>query len=89
MILGWGNPELSESAASVTRTPPGHPEGYVEDFTNIYSEIAKTVYVALVGKPVPQDVLFPDLENGIAGMIFIERALNSSRNDSKWVLLNN
>jgi predicted dehydrogenase len=88
-ILGRGSPELSESATKVTRTPPGHPEGYIEGFANIYTEIAQAVYAAREGKPVPQDVLFPDLEDGIAGMIFIEAALNSSRNDGKWVLLNN
>ena len=88
-ILGRGSPELSESAVKVTRTPPGHPEGYIEGFANIYAEIAYAVYAAREGKPVPHDVLFPDLEDGIAGMIFIEASLNSSRNDGKWVLLNN
>ena len=88
-ILGRGSPELSESAVKVTRTPPGHPEGYIEGFANIYAEIAHAVYAAREGKPVPHDVLFPDLEDGIAGMIFIEASLNSSRNDGKWVLLNN
>ena len=88
-ILGRGSPELAESAAKVTRTPPGHPEGYIECFANIYSEIAQAIYAAREGKPVPQDVLFPDLDDGIAGMIFIDAALKSSRNDGKWVLLNN
>jgi len=88
-ILGRGSPELSESAAKVTRTPPGHPEGYIEGFANIYTEIAQAVYAAREGKPVPQDVLFPALEDGIAGMIFIEAALKSSRNNGKWVLLDN
>ena len=36
-ILTRGGPGSGDAAARVTRVPPGHPEGYLEGFANIYS----------------------------------------------------
>ena len=86
-VLGRGSPELSAAAAKMTRIPPGHPEGYIEGFANIYNEIAQAIYATRIGKPFPQGVLFPDLDDGIAGMEFIDAALKSNKNNSEWVSL--
>ena len=86
-VLGRGSPELSAAAAKMTRIPPGHPEGYIEGFANIYKEIAQAIYATRKGKPFPQGVLFPDLDDGIAGMEFIDAALKSNQNNSEWVSL--
>jgi predicted dehydrogenase len=49
-IVTRGGPDAGEAAARVTRIPPGHPEGYLEGFANIYSEIALAIRAARVGK---------------------------------------
>ena len=75
---GLDIPELSAAAAKMTLIPPGHPEGYIEGFANIYNEIAQAIYATRKGKPFPQGVLFPDLDDRIAGMEFIDAALKSN-----------
>ena len=86
-LLGRGSPELSAAAAKMTRIPPGHPEGYIEGFANIYNEIAQAIYATRKGKTFPLGVLFPDLDDGIAGMEFIDAALKSNQYNSEWVSL--
>ena len=85
-ILGRGSANLSSAAAKMTRIPSGHPEGYIEGFANIYKEIAQAVYASRKGKSFPKGVLFPDLEDGVAGMEFIDAALKSNQNNNQWVL---
>ena len=58
-ILTRGGPGVGAAAARVTRVPPGHPEGYLEGFANIYSEIALAIKAARDGKEPPAEVAFP------------------------------
>jgi len=68
-----------------TRTPGGHPEGYLEAFANIYKNFALTVDAKLNNqKPTAEMLDFPNAEDGIRGMAFIENAVNSSNSDQKW-----
>jgi hypothetical protein len=69
----------------VTRIPPGHPEGYLEGFANIYSEVAVAIRAARVGKKPPRAVHFPTIEDGVKGLAFIEAAVKSSKANGKWV----
>jgi len=66
----------------VTRIPAGHPEGYLEAFATIYSEIA----TAIRGE-ADEATLFPGIEDGVAGVAFIEAAKQSSEDDGRWVAL--
>jgi predicted dehydrogenase len=72
-------------AARLTRVPPGHPEGYLEGFTNIYTEIARAIRAARNGKKPDRAVIFPTVEDGIAGMEFVEAAVASSKAGGTWV----
>ena len=72
-------------AARVTRVPPGHPEGYLEGFANIYSEVARAIRARRDGRKPPKEVQFPGLEDGAAGVAFIEAAVKSSKANSRWV----
>jgi predicted dehydrogenase len=72
-------------AARMTRVPSGHPEGYLEGFANIYSEVAQAIKAARAGKKAAKGVQFPGIEDGVAGMAFIEACVKSSRANSKWV----
>lgn len=84
-IIGRGGPGSGEAAARVTRVPPGHPEGYLECFATLYSEIAQAIKAARAGKKPPKGVHFPTIEDGVKGMAFIEAAVKSSKANGKWV----
>ncbi len=73
---------LDESAMAVTRTPSGHPEGYLEAFANIYRDFAEAVR----GRR-PQRPVYAGLHDGIAGMRFIQAAYDSSARGAAWVEL--
>mgnify|MGYP001472275358 FL=1 len=84
-LLTRGGLQLSDAAARMTRIPPGHPEGYLEGFSNLYSEIADTIIARRQGKLPDGEVMFPDLKDGILGMRFIESVLKSNEMGSVWV----
>lgn len=62
-----------------TRIPPGHPEGYLESFANIYSDVADVISGVGTGSELP------DLNSGLEGMWFIKACLESSEQDGVWV----
>jgi predicted dehydrogenase len=72
------------AANRVSRVPSGHPEGYLEGFANLYREAADAIIAARDGGKPAADVLFPGIAEGIAGLAFIEAAVQSSRTSS-WV----
>ncbi len=74
-------------AARVSRIPPGHPEGYLEGFANIYSEAAIAIRAAGRGAPAPPEVMFPDVNDGLAGVAFVDACVRSSGRNSAWVSL--
>jgi predicted dehydrogenase len=84
-ILSRGTPSANAAAARVTRIPPGHPEGYLEGFANLYTEIASAIRAARSKKRADPAVTFPTVEDGVRGIAFIEAAVKSSARNGKWV----
>ena len=84
-IVTRGGPDSGEAAARVTRIPPGHPEGYLEGFASIYSEIALAIKAARSGRKPPKGAHFPTIEDGVKGLAFVEAAVKSSKANGKWV----
>jgi predicted dehydrogenase len=80
-----GGPGSGPEAGRVTRVPSGHPEGYLEGFANIYTEVARAIRAARAGKPRDPAVTFPTVEDGLLGMQFIEAAVKSSAKGGVWV----
>lgn len=78
-------PDTGEAAARASRLRVGHPEGLIEAFANIYSEVADVVAARLLGRPTPRPVAFPTVEDGARGMKFIEAALDSNARGGAWV----
>lgn len=79
---------LAPVAASNTRTPPAHPEGYLEAFANIYRNFANHLRAVLDGtSPDPITLDYPKIADGIRGMAFIEAVVESSRNNARWTPL--
>ena len=83
-----GNPyvgEKSAAAARATRLPFGHPEGFIEAFANVYCNFADTIRASIAGKkPDTLALDFPNVNDGLRGMLFIETVLASSRSSEKW-----
>ena len=68
-----------------TRTPGGHPEGYLEAFGNLYRNFAQTLQAKLDGtNPAPESLDFPSVDDGIRGMAFIDNVVRSSQSNEKW-----
>ena len=74
-------------AGRVSRIPPGHPEGYLEGFANIYTEVAHAIQAARKGKKADKAVMFPTVDDGVKGLAFIEAAVASSQKNGKWTKL--
>jgi predicted dehydrogenase len=86
MRAGWGY--LSDAAKKNTRTPSGHPEGYLEAFANIYMAFARGVRDYKPGKKIdPAKYDFPDAEDGVRGMVFVETVIKSANSNKKWTTL--
>jgi len=83
-IVTRGGPDAGAAAGRMTRIPPGHPEGYLEGFANIYSEIALAIRAAQSRKKLDKAVHFPTIEDGVKGLAFIEAAVKSSKANGKW-----
>ena len=83
-LITRGGAGSNAAAARVTRVPPGHPEGYLEGFANIYTEVARAIKARRAGKRPDKDVQFPGIEDGVAGMAFIEACVKSSAKNGKW-----
>lgn len=84
-IYRAGNGYLSAAASHNTRTPSGHPEGYLEAFANIYRNFALTLNAKLNGETPTAEMLdFPTAKDGIRGMAFIENVVASSKSTQKW-----
>lgn len=77
----------SDAANAVSRTPGGHPEGYLEGFANIYAGAARAIRAAQAGQRAPDLDVLPGLEEGLAGMRFIDACIRSSRDNAAWVTL--
>ncbi len=84
-LITRGGAGSNAAAARVTRVPPGHPEGYLEGFANIYTEVARAIKARRAGKKPDKDVQFPGIEDGVAGMAFIEACVKSSAKNGKWM----
>ena len=80
---GWGY--LSASTRKNIRTPNGHPEGYLEAFANLYMNFASAVRDYKPGKKIdPAKYDFPDVDDGVRGLAFVDSVIKSSKSSQKW-----
>ena len=85
-VLRTGYPGLSEAAKAHTRTPAGHPEGYLEAFANIYLDVAHCIQARKAGKTA--DAIYtdyPTVGDGVRGMVFIGKVIESGQAGAVWV----
>lgn len=86
-LITRGGSGSDDAAGRVSRIPPGHPEGYLEGFANVYSEAAAAINARKNGTEVAPDVHFPDINDGVDGVRFITACVNSSQEGGLWVPL--
>ena len=85
-VLSRGCGYLSASARRASRLWPGHPEGFLEAFANVYRDAADAVLARRDGAPLDRSaVLFPTIEDGVLGVKFVDAVVESHRRDGAWV----
>lgn len=84
-IYRTGGGYLGSFAQQNTRTPAGHPEGYLEAFANLYHNFALSVLAKNNNEIASAEALdFPGIEDGVRGMAFIENVIASGKSNEKW-----
>ena len=84
-VISRAGPGAGAAAAKVSRIPPGHVEGYLEAFANIYTGCAELIAAKLEGRePDPDARLVPGVEDGARGVKFITAAVESSSRGGVW-----
>ncbi len=76
---------LGDTANANSRTPGGHPEGYLEAFANHYRNFAAQISARICDE-VPDHVTtdLPGIKEAVRGMAFIEHTVSASASDQKW-----
>lgn len=83
-VYRTGNGYLSPIAQFNTRTPGGHPEGYLEAFGNLYKNFVLALSARLNNETPDPLIDYPTVEDGVRGMAFIDNVVASSQSDQKW-----
>ncbi|WP_282063310.1 Gfo/Idh/MocA family protein [Roseobacter litoralis] len=76
-----------DAAARMSRVPPGHPEGYLEGFANIYTEAANAIEAHRDGSKADAAVIYPTVMDGLRGVEFVDACVRSSARNAAWVKL--
>jgi predicted dehydrogenase len=74
---------MGEAAKASTRTPPGHPEGYLEGFANVYKDVCADIRRSKAGQPLQGG--YPTVHDGLRGIHFVIKAVESSQKNAAWV----
>ena len=81
-IITRGGAIQNENSYAPIRIPPGHPEGYLEGFAQIYSDAADIILNHKNKNELLE--LLPGGHSGLQIMKFINASVNSSKNNSIW-----
>ncbi|WP_217353785.1 Gfo/Idh/MocA family protein [Ruegeria arenilitoris] len=76
-----------DAANRLSRVPPGHPEGYLEGFANIYGEAAEAILAFRSGISPDGSVVYPTVHDGLNGVKFVAACVQSSSRNAAWVSL--
>ena len=87
-VFRTANGYLCPAALAAGRTPPAHPEGYLEAFANIYKNFAQHIRCLLTNS-IPDALVtdYPKIQDGVRGMAFIEAVVASSKANAAWTKL--
>jgi predicted dehydrogenase len=81
-----GGPYLGAAAGASVRLPSGHPEAFFEAFANVYTATYDAIVKKAAGETVEAvNTVYPNVFDGVEGMLFIQQCVNSSKEDGKWL----
>ncbi len=73
------------AARHATRVPPGHPEGYLEAFAQLYRDAAAQIAANEAGAAAPPESrMLTTVDDGVEGLRFIAAVLASSAAGGAW-----
>jgi predicted dehydrogenase len=85
-LIHRGTAAMNADGQRIIRIPPGHPEGYLEAFATIYTEVAAAIIARRAGVPIDPAVTFPTVEDGFAGVAMVDAALRSNAAGGIWIV---
>ena len=81
-----GGPYLGAASLAASRIPAGHPEGFFEAFANIYNSAFDAMVEHAEGKSFEKvDTVYPNVYDGVEGMLFITQCVASSHENGQWL----
>lgn len=81
-----GTGYVSEVAQANSRTPAGHPEGYLEAFANIYRNFVMHLRAHAADEDHDMDIYdYPEIEDGVHGMSMVDAVVESTEKGNIWV----
>ncbi|MEM6363211.1 MAG: Gfo/Idh/MocA family oxidoreductase, partial [Planctomycetota bacterium] len=79
---------INDSGASACRLPAGHPEAFFEAFANVYAAAFDDMAKRAEGESIERrETVYPNVYDGVEGMMFIEQCVKSSQDDAAWLTL--
>jgi predicted dehydrogenase len=84
-LIRRGTASMNVAGQRVNRTPSGHPEGYLEAFATIYTEVATAIVAGRTGSLADPELTFPTIEDGFAGVAMVDAVLRSSAAGGAWM----
>ena len=82
-VLKSGHGYNNDISLDGTKLPPGHPEGIFDSMGNIYKGVARAIR-----QETFETAEFPSIEDGVRGMDFIEKTVESNSKGNVWIKLN-
>ena len=81
-----GGPYLGAAAGASSRLPAGHPEAFFEAFANVYTATYDAIVQRIGGEKVEAvNTVYPNVYDGVEGMLFIAKCVESSKDNGGWV----
>jgi len=77
---------MNASGQAACRLPAGHPEAFFEAFANVYTAAFDAMIAKNTGETIERkDTVYPNVHDGVEGMMFIEQCVASSQQDGAWL----
>ena len=81
-------PYMNEAGKAACRLPSGHPEAFFEAFANIYRSAYDSMVARATGQAFERvNTVYPNINDGVEGMFFIQQCVASSAANGDWVSL--
>jgi predicted dehydrogenase len=81
-------PFMNDAGKTACRLPSGHPEAFLEAFANIYRSAYDNMVLRAAGQKFPTiDTIYPNVNDGVEGMYFIQQSVNSTKENGAWLPL--